>query len=82
MVTVLNTTLVGVVCKDRLDFQRWVSNQGYDELRKYVPVTNVSDAHKKFDELVVTTTASANPEFVDIYIKLNGAYNKARREVK
>ena len=82
MVVTLNKTLVGVVCKDKLDFQRWVANQGYDELRRYLPITTVADATQKFDELVVTTTASANPNFFDIYVKLNGAYTKAKPEAK
>lgn len=82
MITVLNMVKVGVVCKDRGDFARWVSNQDSTELRRYFPITTVAEASNKFDELVVTTTASANPDYVRIYIKLNGAYNKAVREAK
>lgn len=79
---ILSVVSVGVVCKDKMDFTRWVSKQDATELRKYFSITTVKDAANKFDELVVTTTASANPEYVDIYRKLNGAYNKAKREVK
>lgn len=79
---VLNVVSVGVVCKDRMDFTRWVSRQDSTELRKYFAITNLNDAANKFDELVVTTTASANPEYVNIYRKLNGAYSRAIKEVK
>jgi hypothetical protein len=82
MVTVLNIVSVGVVCKDRADYTRWVANQVPDSLRRYFPITTVSEASNKYDELVVTTTATANPNYVDIYIKLNGAYKKAKREVR
>jgi len=82
MVLTLNKNIIGVVCKDRLDFKRWVERQSYNEDRRYIPIINVKDAESKFDEIVVTTTASANPEYVDIYIKLNGAYSKAKKEYK
>lgn len=82
MVTVLNNISVGVVCKDATDYNRWVSAQNYNELKKYFPVFTVDQASRKFDEIVVTTTASANPNYVDIYIKLNGAYAKAKKEPK
>jgi hypothetical protein len=82
MINVLNTRSVGVVCKDRLDFQRWVINQSQNSLRRYFPITNVNEASQSFDELVITTLATANPNYVDIYIKLNGAYNKAKTEPK
>lgn len=80
MVTVINNVLVGVICKDRLEFSKWVNKQSYNPDRKYVPITSVSDIKHSYDEIVETTTATANPSFVDIYIKLNGAYRKVKKE--
>lgn len=82
----MNNTLkqisIGIVCKDMMDYNRWVNMQSYDTLRKYFPIVNTVQAANKYDEIVVTTTASANPNYIDIYIKLNGAYAKAKREPK
>ena len=79
---ILSVKSIGVVAKDRLDYHRWVTRQSSDTDRRYFPITSVNDIYQTFDEIVVTTTASANSSFIDIYKKLNGAYAKATREVK
>ena len=80
MIAVLKNILIGVVCKDMLDYQRWVQRQSKNELVRYTPIINVEQASANVDEIVITMTATANPNFVDIYIKLNGAYRKAKHE--
>lgn len=77
---VLKQILVGIVCENMNDFHRWVSNQSYDTLRRYTPITNVMQASIKCDEIIITTTAQCNVEYYNIYKKLNGAYRLAKRE--
>lgn len=73
---------IGVVAANMGDYVRWVNAQTKDDNIRYFPIVHVYQAEQKFDELVVTTTAQTNPEYFDIYVKLNGAYNKAKREAK
>ena len=80
IMAILSVTSIGVIAKDRLDYQRWVLRQSSDTNRKHFPITSVNDIYQKYDEIVITTTASANPNYFDIYKKLNGAYAKAKKE--
>lgn len=80
MITTLNNVLVGVVCKDKHDFQAWVAKQSYNPLRRYLSIINLKDTQHKFDEIIFTTTAEANPNFIDIYHELNGTYLRTKRK--
>ena len=80
MVIIKNTS-VGVIAKDKLDYQKWVNKQSIDSTRKYFPILTTNDIYQSFDEIIITSTAYANPHYVDIYIKLNGAYAKAKKEI-
>ena len=79
---ILTVKSIGVVAKDRLDYQRWVTRQSSDTNRRYFPILSVNDLYQTYDEIVITTTAYANPNHFEIYKKLNGAYNKAKWEKK
>lgn len=79
---IFKTNSIGVVAKDMMDYQRWVARQSKDSDRRFRPVINALQAKESFDEIVVTVMAKANPAYVDIYIALNGAYAKAKREPK
>lgn len=77
---ILKATSVGVIARDRLDYLRWVQGRSADANVKHFAILNVTDIYQTFDELVITSQAAANPNYVDIYIKLNGAYAKAKKE--
>ena len=77
---ILKSSSIGVVAKDRLDYQRWVLSKSKDVDIRYFAIIEVSDLFQSYDEIVITSNAQANPNYVDIYIKLNGAYAKAKRE--
>lgn len=79
MIFNVKITSVGVVCNNREEFANWVVAQGRNTHVKYFPIIKASDVDTKYDEIVITPFASANPNYVDIYIKLNGAYAKARK---
>lgn len=77
---VLKQILIGVVCEDMFDYNRWVSFQSYNTLKRYTPITNAIQAATKCDEIIITTNAQCNSEYYNIYKKLNGAYRLAKRE--
>ncbi len=77
---ILKSTSIGVIARDRLDYQRWVSGRSANVNIRHFAILSVNDLYQSFDEIVITGTASANPNYVDIYIKLNGAYAKAKYE--
>lgn len=79
---VLEIKSIGIVAANMADYIRWVNTQSKDSNRRYFPILNAGHATSKFDEIVITTTASINPNYFDIYVKLNGAYTKAKREPK
>ena len=62
------------------DYINWVERQTRDSNVRYFPILNADQASQKYDELVITVSAQTNPNYFDIYVKLNGAYNKARRD--
>ena len=73
---------IGVVAANMGDYIRWVESQSTDSDRRYFPILNAFHAKEKYDEIVITTMAQTNPNYFDIYVALNGAYNKAKREAK
>lgn len=79
---ILNVESVGVVCKDLFEFHKWVNNQVKDAYRRYFPITRVEDASRHHDEIIYTTLASANPHYVEIYMKLNNVHVRKRKEGK
>lgn len=78
--TILKHSLVAVVAADMIDYQRWVATKSKDEYVRYTPIVNALQVSGKYDEIVITSNATTNANYYEIYKKLNGAYRLAKRE--